>query len=95
MAGNARGTLMSMLSRCSAMAAVLVSLLSGCGGSTDDQTIVELPPAGTSRISAVEYSRQIDRYAYGETGLLLATRTWEVRDGVQIGEPYQTVSRTY
>lgn len=90
-----------MLRKCTAIVAVLVLVLSGCGDSSDDQAVVELPPAGTSRISALESFRSdgslysITSYSYGETGLLVMIEDWHALDGVKGGDVLRTETRRY
>lgn len=82
----------------------LALTLAGCWYSDDDPspTVVELPPAGSSRIDALEFDDGADgrvdrivRYTYGETGLLVKSETWNAVDGATVGNPVQTVTRTH
>lgn len=98
------GDAMTGLRTCAALLPWLALALTGCVDSDGDvqPLAVELPPAGTSRIVALEFDTGADgdvdrivRYTYGATGLLVSEETWNAVDGVMVGDPVQTVTRTH
>lgn len=84
--------------------AVLALLLSACGGGDEQVSPAVLPPlpAGTSRIHAVELDTDLDGnadqvvlYSYDDSGRLVAEVTSSVAHGAPVGDPQETVTRTY
>lgn len=89
-----------------ASSAAIVLAQSGCGGGSDppppDTAVVELPPAGTSRVALREYDADLDgvidqtiRYVYDGHGWLVRMDYYLPVGGVPAMEPVQTISREH
>lgn len=93
---------MATFTRTAGFSAWLAMVLAGCGDGGPQTVAIEPLPAATSRIQALEFDDDADgdadrivRFAYDETGHLVVKSTWNAVDGIDAGEPIETVTRTY
>jgi hypothetical protein len=79
---------------------LVLAACGGGGGGGSPPAVVEQPPAGTSRIAAIEYDADLDgvadqvaRYTYDDAGRLVEVASYAVVDGVESTTAQQSTVR--